>query len=116
MISWSSFVFKAITHSFQVPNSTASLKCNLLICGNDHQFVVYFLLGKSPASVFYWPTFRNSLSVPSSKAGDLPKRKYTTFRTRRKLKINDHQFVFQIFNSSTRQIISRPPSQANNYT
>jgi hypothetical protein len=26
--------------------------------------VVYFILGKSPASVFYWPTFRNSLSVP----------------------------------------------------
>ena len=32
-------------------------------------FVVSFLLGKSPASVYYcMPTFRNSLSVPSSKA------------------------------------------------
>ena len=31
--------------------------------------VVSFLLGKSPASVYYFmPTFRNSLSVPSSKA------------------------------------------------
>ena len=31
--------------------------------------VVSFLLGKSPASVYYCiPTFRNSLSVPSSKA------------------------------------------------
>ena len=31
--------------------------------------VVSFLLGKSPASVYYcMPTFRNSLSVPSSKA------------------------------------------------
>jgi hypothetical protein len=28
--------------------------------------VVQFLLGNSPASVCYWPTFRNSLSVPSS--------------------------------------------------
>ena len=31
--------------------------------------VVAFLLAKSPASVYYgMPTFRNSLSVPSSKA------------------------------------------------
>ena len=31
--------------------------------------VVSFLLGKSPASLYYYmPTFRNSLSVPSSKA------------------------------------------------
>jgi hypothetical protein len=28
--------------------------------------VVQFLLGSSPASVCYWPTFRNALSVPSS--------------------------------------------------
>jgi hypothetical protein len=28
--------------------------------------VVHFLLGKSPASVCYWPTFQNTLSVPSS--------------------------------------------------
>jgi hypothetical protein len=42
----------------------------------NEYYVVYFLLGKSPASVFYWPTFRNSLSVPSSKAGGwVPKRK-----------------------------------------
>jgi len=26
----------------------------------------YFLLGNSPASEFYMPTFRNTLSVPSS--------------------------------------------------
>jgi len=31
--------------------------------------VVYFLLGNSPASEFYMPTFRNTLSVPSSQAG-----------------------------------------------
>jgi len=28
--------------------------------------VVSFLLGNSPASEFYMPTFRNTLSVPSS--------------------------------------------------
>ena len=28
--------------------------------------VVCFRLGKSPASEFYMPTFRNTLSVPSS--------------------------------------------------
>ena len=32
-------------------------------------YVVYFLLGNSPASEFYMPTFRNTLSVQSSKAG-----------------------------------------------
>ena len=32
-------------------------------------YVVCFLLGDSPASDLYMPTFRNTLSVPSSKAG-----------------------------------------------
>jgi len=31
-------------------------------------YVVCFLLGNSPASEFYMPTFRNTLSVPSSYA------------------------------------------------
>jgi len=31
--------------------------------------VICFLLGNSPASEFYMPTFRNHLSVPSSKQG-----------------------------------------------
>jgi len=31
--------------------------------------IVYFLLGISPASNFSWPTFRNPVPVPSSKAG-----------------------------------------------
>jgi hypothetical protein len=30
------------------------------------QYVVCFILGNSPASEFYMPTFRNTLSVPSS--------------------------------------------------
>ena len=33
------------------------------------QNVVCFLLGDSPASDLYMPTFRNTLSVPSSKVG-----------------------------------------------
>jgi hypothetical protein len=31
--------------------------------------VVYFLLGNFPASEFYMPTLRNTLSVPFSQAG-----------------------------------------------
>jgi hypothetical protein len=34
--------------------------------------VVSFLLGYSPASEVYMPTFRNSLSAPFSKAGTPP--------------------------------------------
>ena len=34
--------------------------------GNTKIKVVYFHLGNSPASEFYMPTFRNTLSVPSS--------------------------------------------------
>ena len=34
---------------------------------NEEVFsIVCFLLGNSPASQFYMPTFRNTLSVPSS--------------------------------------------------
>jgi hypothetical protein len=32
--------------------------------------VVCFILGNSPASEFYMPIFRNTLSVPSSQAGE----------------------------------------------
>ena len=37
-------------------------------CINNTKHVVCFLLGDSPASDLYMPTFRNTLSVPSSKA------------------------------------------------
>ena len=37
-----------------------------LVCANHFHFIVCFLLGNSPASEFYIPTFRNTLSVPSS--------------------------------------------------
>ena len=35
----------------------------------NSNYVVCFLLGNSPASEVYTPTFRNTLSVPSSQAG-----------------------------------------------
>ena len=51
--------------------------------------VVCFLLGNSPASEFYMPTFRNNLSVPSSYlpayedgTDSVPKRWHITFRSR----------------------------------
>jgi hypothetical protein len=70
--------------------------------------VVFFLLGNSPASEYYMPTYQNTLSVPSSylpayedgtarvlrnvgiqnsDAGELPRRKHTTFRKWRKFEI-----------------------------
>jgi len=68
-------------------------------------FVVCFLLGNSPASEFYIPTFRNTVfhlhrrvgmnrvfrnvGIQNSDAGELPSRKNTTFRTRRKLEIKN---------------------------
>jgi len=33
---------------------------------NNVSFIVCFLMGNSPASEFYMPTFQNILSVPSS--------------------------------------------------
>ena len=45
-------------------------KSNILLYTEDNNNnVVCFLLGDSPASDLYMPTFRNTLSVPSSKAG-----------------------------------------------
>jgi hypothetical protein len=38
----------------------------LFVSNNCLKTVVCFLLGNSPASEFYMPTFRNTLSVPSS--------------------------------------------------
>ena len=38
-------------------------------CHTVYSYVVCFLLVDSPASDLYMPTFRNTLSVPSSKAG-----------------------------------------------
>ena len=69
------------------------------------QFIM-FSLGSFPASELYIPTFRNTLSVPfsyedgtyrvfrnvgmyNSDAGELPKRKHSIFRTRRKFEIKN---------------------------
>ena len=74
-------------------------------CIKIGKHVVYVLLGISPASDCGLPTFRNPLSVPSSKAGcgafedgtdrpqsdagEIPKRTYTTFKTQRKFEIKN---------------------------
>jgi hypothetical protein len=50
-------------------------------------YCVCILLGISPASNFGKPTFRNPVSVPSSRAGEIPKRIHTIFNTRRKFEI-----------------------------
>jgi len=85
---------------------------------------VCFLLVNSPVSEFYMPTFQNTMSVPSSKAGsyeeffhtdlpmkmeqtvfwnigiynsdagELPRRKHTTFKTQQKFEINNDLFCF----------------------
>jgi hypothetical protein len=52
--------------------------------------IVNVLLGISPASICTVPTFRNHVSVPSSKAGEIPKRTFTIFKSRRKLEIYNH--------------------------
>jgi hypothetical protein len=52
-------------------------------------YVVCFFLGNSPASEFYMPTFRNTLSVPSSKAGRC---RMTTFYTYLPIKIKQTVF------------------------
>ena len=72
---------------------------------NNKKGLVCILLGISPASDCCMPTFRNTLSVPSSyedgtdrvfrnvsiqqsDAGEIPKRIHTRFKTRRKFEIN----------------------------
>ena len=52
-------------------------------------FVLCFLLGDSPASEFYMPTFRNTLSFPSTRTylpmkmeQSVPKRRHIKFRRR----------------------------------
>ena len=76
-------------------------------------YVVCYLLGNSPASEFYMPTFRKTLfhlhrQVPAyedgtdrvfrnvgiynSDTGELPIRKHTTYRTRRKFEIKNTYF------------------------
>jgi hypothetical protein len=52
---------------FNMPFSPVSLwKPSHLFSLTHYRFVVCFLLGNSPASEFYIPTFWNTPSVPSS--------------------------------------------------
>jgi hypothetical protein len=44
--------------------------------------IVFFLLGDSPASEFYVPTFRNIPSVPEDRTVSVPKRRHLKFRRR----------------------------------
>ena len=84
------------------------LKCRFKVSS----VVVCFLLGYSPASEFYVPTFRNTLfhlhppmkmeqtecsetsSHKNSDAGELPRKKDETFRTRRKFEIQNKLVLF----------------------
>jgi hypothetical protein len=53
-----------------VQNKCGFQHCKFLISNFRRVLnAVCFLLGNSPASEFYMPTFRNTLSVPSSQAG-----------------------------------------------
>jgi hypothetical protein len=55
----------------------------------NSQYVVLFLSGDSPASEFYVPTFRNTLSGPSSQAGLLtpPMKMERSVSKRRHIKV-----------------------------
>jgi len=57
-------------------NKPLNIHTNFGSLWNTLLSIVCFLLGSSPASEFYMPTFQNTLSVPSSWAG-----KYEVWRT-----------------------------------
>jgi len=64
--------FKACAKYHNVVGSTndgAKCKKLLFVSVELWQLILYFLLGISPASMYNMPTFRNHVSVPSSKAG-----------------------------------------------
>ena len=74
--SWISSIFVGF---FKSSRFFVSFCINKMLLGNhpfqslDFKFspalnVVFFLLGNSPASEFYIPSFRNTLSLPSSQA------------------------------------------------
>ena len=66
-----SFVMSVCPHRI-IPLPLGGFSSNLIfdyfpkICRENLRFVVCFLLGDSPASEIFMPTFRNTLSVPSS--------------------------------------------------
>jgi len=56
--------------AYMCRSSSIGTTANTFLISNFRRvlYVVYFLLSNSPASKFYIPTFRNTLSVPSSQA------------------------------------------------
>ena len=64
-------VFTAKSSHCQVSYRCLFVKYNFYVCCNLFISILCFLLGISPASELYMPTFRNTLSVPSSQAGDI---------------------------------------------
>jgi len=61
-----SHYFRCSTYQFLILNTYCGEPHNSLLFTKWYKNVVFFLLGDSPASEFYMPTFRNTLSVPSS--------------------------------------------------
>jgi len=59
------FNFCFLVYRYLIP-STYSL--SVLCDSNNTNFFVFFLLGDSPASEFYMPTFRNRQSIPKTSA------------------------------------------------
>ena len=66
--NWTILTNKEINASIQKPTITETIRLNRLLISSFRrvQNIVCFLLGNSPASDIYMPTFRNTLSVPSS--------------------------------------------------
>ena len=69
-------LFQSFKKLFLLVLNTLSVKTDLLSSRNkikkQRSDIVCILLGISPASVWVLPTFRNPLSVPSSRTGNLP--------------------------------------------
>jgi hypothetical protein len=88
---------------------------------------VCFLLGNSPTSEFCMPTFGTlcsifiggwnrvfrNVGIQNSDAGELPRRKHTTFRTRRTFEIKNR---FNIIASSDANITTCPHKRCAIYT
>jgi hypothetical protein len=94
-------VYSTSVFSLPVLSVTALLslsKKKISFC--DKFNVVFFLLGDTPASEFYVPTFRNTLFHlrRRCKYTQIPKRKNTAFRTRRKFEIKKFKVLHLLCN------------------
>ena len=59
-------IWRLVTEPSSRANKTVEMEVFLISNFRPVLYVVCFLLGNSPASEFYMPTFRNTLSFPSS--------------------------------------------------